>query len=532
MHVASFMLRSIGVAGLLAALCVSGCGQPQSAPTSRPLNRPPAGRGHAEVQAVPVIFPPLVDGRLDEGIWQHSPGYDDFGVADAPRRPPQRRTEFRIAYDAANLYIALRGLTDTNLGPPKVRHWQRDDPGIVEDESCTVRLWPVAHPPGLYYEFTVNARGVVLDARRHWGHPVRSAVWDAPTQAAATIARGEWLAELRIPFRRLGVPDEPWWVDVVRHDALSEEQSGLACNAIDGMTKSTPPRALLRWPTPARPFQTGPQPMRVLRLDDMERAPKGWRASGAMISSSEQHVASGRRSMRIDYGLGGGHVSLTPSQGSFSGFETLRFDAFVGGDKPITMAVRLRDVLAHTETGWFRARPGANDVALPLALLGAGLRLRSVKAVELIGRGDASVWIDHLRLEQDTLSCHERPHRPPRASRSTLTVSIDPGVLDALPSPPAVAVDVTVPLYHTRKVRRLRRRPTMTAEHVVFGADEFAGHDARDPVRVTAFYHDGRQGRFAVRELHLAHPQESVTLIEGDFPRFGRGSLPAVGPNP
>ncbi len=532
---------------LLAALGASGCSQARTGLTAGGERGPRRGEGHAEVQAIAVLLPPLIDGRLDEGIWQHTRGYSDFVVIGQRPRAAKRRTEFRVAYDAANLYIALLCPTDTSIGPPRVRHWQDDDEELDEDESCRVLLWPTPSPPGVYFEITVNPQGVVCDARRHWGYPVRSAIWEGPIQSAATIARGAWQVELRIPLKRLGVPEQPWHVNVIRHDALAGERSSLAPVDVAGGQAQTsgaasdlvsaaqgadaqpaapvPPRAILRWPAPARPFLIGPLPLRQVALGDMERAIDRWGTADAVVTASSDHVRAGRRSLQVTYPAGGGRVGWSPRQGDLSGWEALRFDAFVDGHQPMAMGVALRDAVGRTTTGWFLARPGANDIALPLDLLSAGLMVRGLKSVELCSRGAGRVWLDNLRLEEDTLSFHEWTHSPARPSRCSLAVKLAPAVLERT-AVKAIAVDVTVPLYHTRRVRRLQHRPTTLGSPMVFAPREFNGHDARDPIRVTLFVRGPEQDRFAFRELRLTGPQASVAFGPEDLP----GPAPSSGP--
>jgi hypothetical protein len=528
---------------VVATLAVFSCEQPQPTTAPSDAHGAPRGRGHTQVDAIAVILPPVIDGRLAEGIWQHTPAYSDFVVIGRGAEPALRRTEFRIAYDAANLYIAMTCPTDTSIGPPKVRHWQDDDEAIGEDESCRVLLWPEPNRPNTAIEVTVNPQGVVLDARRHQNYPLTSTVWDGPTQAEATISRGAWHAELRVPLRRLGVPDRPWHVNVIRYDALAKQQSSLAPppassaptsgigknpsgftdrSALDRVPQG---RATLRWPAPARPFTTGPLPIRRLRLADMEGTLSAWRTENANVTASDQHVVDGRRSLRVTCHAGGGRIALTPQQETFSGWDTLRLGIFVDGGSAAALAIRLRDILGRSSAGWFFARPGANDVVLPLDLLGAGLRLRHIKAVELLSPADVTLWLDHLRLEEDSLSYHERAHRPVRPSRSNLEVRFDPDIVADSTSTPPIAVDVTVPLFRTQKVRRLERRTTRVAEPMMFGRHAFAGHDARDPVRITAFLKKGEQGVFAFREQRLTATSQVVTFGAKDFPSPPAGPI-------
>jgi hypothetical protein len=479
--------------------------------------------GCDRVQAIPVILPPLIDGKLEEGIWQQPPGYSSFVVVGQPNRPARRRTTVRVAYDASNLYIAMACLTDTSIGAPKVRHWQDDDEAIDEDESCRILLWPEPSPSGTYFEITVNTQGVVCDARRHRGFPVFSAVWDGPTRAAATVGQGVWQAELMVPLQQVGVPDKPWYINVIRHDALAGERSSLA--PIPGTITAARqlPGAVLHWPSPAKPVLTAPLPVRQVHLSDIEDCPGLWRGTGSVWSPSDKHVTNGRRSLEASFYEGGGRISRLFQQVSFGGWQTLRFDLFLDGQEAVRLSVGLRDVLGRTRTAWFLARPGANDIALPVDCLCAGLQHRNIKAMEFLSPAKARIWLSNLRLEEDAISFHERPTRPVRQSQSGLEVSIDPAVLvQGMPAP--VAADVTVALFGTRRVRRLERRSLAAIDRFsppltyAFAAEEFVGQDVRDPIRAAVFFEVDGQCYFAFRESRLLRPLEVVRFAPRDFP--------------
>ncbi len=534
----------------IASTCVVvGCATlPTSQPT-RQTSGPVRLRASNGIQAIPVILPPLIDGRLNEGIWNDSPAYGQFVVPGPKMRRARRPTEVRVAYEAANLYIAVKCLTDTSIGPPKVRHWLDDDRGVTEDESCRVLLWTDPDRPEVYYDLAVNPQGVLYDARRHMGFPLGFSGWDGPTQAAATVTQGAWQAELRVPLRRVGVPDRPWAINVIRHDALAGERSVLSAGecawpSVAAEDKSgsnarvlpasrledepvpTRFRTLLTWPMPARPLTTGPLPVRRLRLADMERDVEPLSSHHATIAASEQYATHGRRSLRIRFAKAGGNVRLSVPEADWSNFETLRLDVAHQDPTGVPVAVRLTDTTGQARTTWLRAAKGDNAVALPLAVVAAGLRVDSMQSVALLCGRAATVWVDHIRLEEETLSYHENPHRPARGSRSTLEVEIDADVWTAVPAPVPVAVDVTAPLYATKKVLRLSARSVGTPASYTFESSRFRGHDRRDPVRVAACLVGEDAIYLATHRIPLRADRERVVFRRDDF-CFPRSTLPA-----
>src|SRR6185436_20539562 len=63
----------------------------------------------ADAVAVPSTSPIVLDGKLNEEIWQQAPPVVDFVQRDPDEgREPSQRTEARIAYDEEALYVAVR----------------------------------------------------------------------------------------------------------------------------------------------------------------------------------------------------------------------------------------------------------------------------------------------------------------------------------------------------------------------------------------------------------------------------------------
>lgn len=149
--------------------------------------------------AVPATSPIVIDGKLNEEIWQQSPAIVEFVQRDpAEGEPPTMRTEAHIAYDANALYVAVRALdTDASkLVGILTRRDQRSPSDwirIVVDSYFDRRS---------AYEFGVNPVGVKTD--RYYFNDGQSddswdAVWDVQVERDTT----GWRAEFRIPFSQL-----------------------------------------------------------------------------------------------------------------------------------------------------------------------------------------------------------------------------------------------------------------------------------------------------------------------------------------
>ncbi len=137
--------------------------------------------------------------ELSEELWRTAPAIDTF-VQREPHEggEPAQRTEFRVAYDAATLYVKVRAF-DTE--PDKiVTYLTRRD----QDSPCDwlYVLIDSYHDRRTAYEFGVNPSGVKRD--RYWYNDnLSDDSWDAVWDVSVTRDGSGWAAEFRIPFSQL-----------------------------------------------------------------------------------------------------------------------------------------------------------------------------------------------------------------------------------------------------------------------------------------------------------------------------------------
>ncbi|ACG72285.1 conserved hypothetical protein [Anaeromyxobacter sp. K] len=193
---------AVAITCLLAASAAAAA--PEDAPT-----------GDAVV-AARTPRPISLDGRLDEEEWAAAPAYSRFVESfPSPGLPASFRTEVRVLYDDAMLYV---GVVCFDPQPRAiVRQLARRDTDTTADRV------EVAIDSGgggrTAYVFTVNAAGVLRDQLVYADVNTTDswdAVWDA---AVAGDARG-WSVELAIPLRQLrfsSAPEQQWGFVVRRH---------------------------------------------------------------------------------------------------------------------------------------------------------------------------------------------------------------------------------------------------------------------------------------------------------------------------
>ncbi len=149
--------------------------------------------------AVPANGPILVDGKLNEEIWQQAPVINEFVQRDpAEGEAPTMRTEARVAYDADAVYVAVRAFdTDASrLVGILTRRDQRSPSDwirIVIDSYFDKRSG---------YEFGVNPVGVKTD-RYYFNDGQSDDSWDAVWDVEVVKDAQGWSAEFRIPFSQL-----------------------------------------------------------------------------------------------------------------------------------------------------------------------------------------------------------------------------------------------------------------------------------------------------------------------------------------
>ncbi|WP_167851960.1 DUF5916 domain-containing protein [Hymenobacter elongatus] len=149
-----------------------------------------------QLQALRITEAIKLDGQLDEAMWQQAPIATDF-IQNRPNPgPPEKhKTEVRVLYDDANLYI---GAVMHDVSPDSILRelTARDNFGNTDFIGIFLDTY---HDNLNGYGFFVTTGGVQMDARYspaggedfNW-----NAVWDSRTSLRGT----DWVAELRIPY--------------------------------------------------------------------------------------------------------------------------------------------------------------------------------------------------------------------------------------------------------------------------------------------------------------------------------------------
>src|SRR4029453_18340387 len=112
----------------------------------------------------------------------------------ADNAPPTERTEVRIAYDAANLYLGVRFF---DSDPSAILAWtlQRDSDGILGDDQFAFSVdssnngrdgfWFSTNPAGVRNDSQIFDEGRIFDSR-----------WDGVWEVATKVDDLGWTAEI------------------------------------------------------------------------------------------------------------------------------------------------------------------------------------------------------------------------------------------------------------------------------------------------------------------------------------------------
>ena len=140
-----------------------------------------------------------VTGPMTDEVWRSVPAVAEF----VEREPvdggePSERTEFRVAYDSATLYVKVRAF---DRQPDKIVTY------LTRRDLYTPADWihvyiDSYHDRRTAYEFAVNPSGVKLD--RYWYNDNNNDdSWDAVWDVSVSRDGDGWTAEFRIPLSQL-----------------------------------------------------------------------------------------------------------------------------------------------------------------------------------------------------------------------------------------------------------------------------------------------------------------------------------------
>ncbi len=176
------------------------------------------------LKAVFVSKPPIIDGRLNEEVWENAAKVDQF-IQREPNvgQPVSEKTNFYICYDANFLYVGVKCFDD----PKKITAKEMArDVNLGNDDRVQVILDTyLDHRNG--YWFQIGPRGSIGDATISENGAVFNKEWDGLWEGKARIVADGWEAEMAIPFKTMGFDkyNPNWGIKFIRHIKRKLEMS-------------------------------------------------------------------------------------------------------------------------------------------------------------------------------------------------------------------------------------------------------------------------------------------------------------------
>jgi hypothetical protein len=150
-------------------------------------------------QAVKITTPPVINGILDEEIWQTGEWVDDF-TQNQPYngRPASQRTEFKIIFDEDNIYVGIKAL-DTSPDSIVNRLTRRDQ----ADGDMVAIILDSFHDLRTAFTFGVSSAGVKYDFMMTNDGQNEDNTWDPNWWVKTSINKEGWIAEMKIPLSQV-----------------------------------------------------------------------------------------------------------------------------------------------------------------------------------------------------------------------------------------------------------------------------------------------------------------------------------------
>jgi hypothetical protein len=166
---------------------------------------PPAPAPAQQATASRALHRPVLDGRADDEAWHTAAPLGEFRMFDPQEDSAATwRTEARVAYDDANLYVFVRAF-DPHPDSIIALLSRRD----VKTTSDQIKVMIDSyHDRRTGYEFAVNPAGVKRDYYTYDDN-TEDASWDAVWEVATRIDSLGWTAEFRIPLSQLRYAPAP-----------------------------------------------------------------------------------------------------------------------------------------------------------------------------------------------------------------------------------------------------------------------------------------------------------------------------------
>jgi hypothetical protein len=167
------------------------------------------------VNAKNITEPPIVDGRLNEKMYDDNPGIEELYI-DNKNRPAEEKTFVKIFYDDLNIYVGIKGNEPNPSGISASAYGEI--PLVFGDDDFEI-YFDIDRDLKTFHRLMVNSKGVILSSSPEGRFTFSFDV-------SAYVGKDFWSAEFKIPFKELKTlkPEKGavWGFNVRRHRQQSE----------------------------------------------------------------------------------------------------------------------------------------------------------------------------------------------------------------------------------------------------------------------------------------------------------------------
>ena len=150
-------------------------------------------------KATRITEAPVIDGTLDERVWQTGEWIDDFTQNEPYNgKPATQRTEFSILFDDDNLYVGIKNF-DTDPDSIVNRLTRRDQ----ADGDLAGVIFDSFHDLRTGFLFGVSSSGVKYDVMFTEDGQNEDESWDPNWYVKTSLNDEGWIAEMKIPFSQV-----------------------------------------------------------------------------------------------------------------------------------------------------------------------------------------------------------------------------------------------------------------------------------------------------------------------------------------
>ncbi|MGB7054461.1 MAG: metallophosphoesterase [bacterium] len=157
-----------------------------------------------------LTSPPIIDGRLDDLIWQAVSPITHFAHFDGSAATSIEKTEIYFAYDNDNLYFAAR-CHESDFSQLHAETYDHDGTTYTDDNVWL--FFDSNLDQETYYQAIINCNGAVFDrsCRVIEGTVTRDLSWNGAWEVASGREDNAWTLEFKIAKQELAPYNEDKW---------------------------------------------------------------------------------------------------------------------------------------------------------------------------------------------------------------------------------------------------------------------------------------------------------------------------------